>query len=261
MFAYAINIGVPLLSSLGGTAGGAALVDRSGLLQAIVLLPAFALPYAVAVRHVFSPRTVLRRGLQYALARRTLSVLIALPVAALAGLADQRARSAARRHRPRPAAVLLICVGLAALGLRYRDPAQRWLDRRFFRAEYDAREILVALASRVPFETDPAQLVALVMTQIDSALHPSRLPCSPATTTGSRSSRRSGRDVGVLARDGALVTLLRWSDEPLEVFLDDERSPAARLPATDRAWLAASGVSLLVPILAAAPETRGCWRV
>ena len=61
---------------------------------------------------------------------------------------------------------------LAALGFRYRDQAQRWLDRRFFRAEYDAREILVSLANRVPFETDPRELVALVLTQIDSALHP-----------------------------------------------------------------------------------------
>ena len=66
----------------------------------------------------------------------------------------------------------LICLGLLGLGLRYRDPAQRWLDQRFFRAEYDAREILVSLAGRVPYEADPRDLVAMVVTQIDSALHP-----------------------------------------------------------------------------------------
>ncbi|MCI0437193.1 MAG: protein kinase, partial [Gemmatimonadetes bacterium] len=58
------------------------------------------------------------------------------------------------------------------------------------------------------------------------------------------------------ALDTGLVTLLRWSDEPLEVFLDDERSPAARLPAADRVWLAASGMTLLVPIMAGTGEAR-----
>ena len=68
IFAYALKTGIPLGLGLLGMP-----VDLpwpiEALLQAIVLLPAFGLPYAVAVRHVFSPRTVLRRGLQYALAR------------------------------------------------------------------------------------------------------------------------------------------------------------------------------------------------
>jgi predicted Ser/Thr protein kinase len=65
--------------------------------------------------------------------------------------------------------------------------------------------------------------------------------------------------VDPLPRESGLATLLRWSEEPLEVFLDDQRSPAARLPAADRAWLAASRASLLVPIFAgtAAPLPRG----
>src|SRR5687768_16375373 len=65
-----------------------------------------------------------------------------------------------------------ISLGLVALGFRYRDQAQRSLDRRFFRAEYAAREILVSLANRVPYEHDPSQLVTLVVGQIDDALHP-----------------------------------------------------------------------------------------
>ena len=34
------------------------------------------------------------------------------------------------------------------------------------------------------------------------------------------------------------------------MFLDDERSPAARLPAADRAWLRCQRLALLVPIFA-----------
>jgi predicted Ser/Thr protein kinase len=255
VFAYAIRAGVPLLSSLAGRPLELHWVAES-VLQAIVLLPAFGLPYAVAVRHVFSPRTVLRRSLQYALARRTLSVLIVLPIAAFL------ITLIAERDRPLGDIVLgqpmffVVCLVLAAAGMRYRDPAQRWLDRRFFRDEYDAREILMSLASRVPYETDPRELVAMVLTQIDSALHPE----SAAVLAGDGdrldvvSELRS--HASMLPRENAIVTLLRWSDEPLEVFLDDERSPAARLPQTDRRWLADSGAQLLVPIFTRAEETH-----
>ena len=166
VFAYALKTAVPLVSGVELRW----LVEA--VLQAIVLLPAFGLPYAVAVRHVFSPRTVLRRSLQYALARRTLTVLVAVPIVALvASLVQQRDQSLSMIVTGRPLFYLFFLVMLG-LGLRYRESAQRWLDRRFFRDEYDAREILVSLAGRVPYEADPRELVAVVVTQIDSALHP-----------------------------------------------------------------------------------------
>ena len=48
-------------------------------LETIVLLSAFGLAFAVAVRRAMSPRTALRQGIQYALARKTLGVLTMLP--------------------------------------------------------------------------------------------------------------------------------------------------------------------------------------
>ena len=137
VFAYALKTGVPLLLGLLGWP-----IELpwpiEALLQAIVLLPAFGLPYAVAVRHVFSPRTVLRSSLQYAFARRTLAVLVALPVIALvASLVQQRDQSLATIIMGRPLFYIFFLVMLG-LGLKYRDAAQRWLDQRFFRAEYDA---------------------------------------------------------------------------------------------------------------------------
>jgi len=255
VFAYAIKTGVPLVSSILGAPFEWPLAVEA-LLQVIVLLPAFALPYAVAVKHVFSPRTVLRRGLQYALARRTLSVLLVLPIAALViSLVSERDRPIGDILVGQPL-FYAMSLGLIALGFRYRDEAQRALDRHFFRAEYDAREILVALANRVPYEHDPARLVALVMTQIDNALQPESIAVLAGEDARLDVVARMRTDVEPLIRDGGLATLLRWSEEPLEVFLDDERSPAARLPALDRAWLAAGGVSLLVPIFAGSGEGR-----
>jgi hypothetical protein len=256
VFAYAIKAGVPLVTSLAGRPSELPWL-LAGLLQAIVLLPAFALPYAVAVKHVFSPRTVLRRSLQYALARRTLSFLIVLPLVALvASLISQRERPLGDIVLGQPI-FYAISLGLLALGLRYRDDAQRALDKRFFRAEYDAREILVALANRVPYEPDPAQLVSVVVSEIDNALHPESLAVLAGDESRFDVLTAVRTPIAALPRDSALATMLQWSVEPLELFLDDERSPAGRLPPIDRSWIANSGATLLVPIVAgAATEGR-----
>ena len=255
VFAYAINSLVPLLSSLAGLPVQLPWMLQA-VLQAIVLLPAFALPYAVAVKRVFSPRTVLRRSMQYALARRTLSILMALPAAALVlALVSNRDRSLSDIIVGQPLFYAAAIV-LAAVGFRYRDRAQRWLDRRFFRAEYDGREILVTLASRVPSETDPAQLVPMVISQVDDALQPEAIAVLAGDDEHMAVVAARRTEVGALAREGGLATLLRWSQDPLEIFLEDEQSQAARLPGVDRAWLAASGLSLLVPIFAGSDDRR-----
>jgi len=261
VFAYALKTGFPLaLESLGSPFDMPWLME--GLLQAIVLLPAFGLPYAVAVRRVFSPRTVLRQSLQYAFARRTLAALVVIPIVALAAsLVQQRDQSLAMIIGGRPLFYLFF-LGMLVLVLRYRDAARRWLDQRFFRDEYDAREILVSLAGRVPYEADPRELVAMVVTQIDSALHPECIAVlaseSPHSTTAVTFEPVTALRVAALPlrADSGVITLLRWSDKPLEVFLDDEQSPAARLPPPDRAWLAAMNAALLVPIFAGGSEPR-----
>jgi hypothetical protein len=262
VFAYALKTGIPIVLGLLGMP-----IELpwpiEAVLQAIVLLPAFGLPYAVAVRHVFSPRTVLRRSLQYAFARRTLAVLVVLPIVALAiSLVQQRDQSLSMIIEGRPLFYLSALIMLG-LGLKYREAAQRWLDQRFFRDEYDAREILVSLAGRVSYEADPRDLVAMVVTQIDTALHPE---CIAVLASDSpTASNPTGRfepvsalriEASSLQADSGVITLLRWSDKPLEVFLDDDQSPVARIPPPDRLWLAGMNAALLVPIFAGGSDPR-----
>jgi hypothetical protein len=262
VFAYALKIGIPIVMSLLGMPFELPWLIEA-VLQAVVLLPAFGLPYAVAVKHVFSPRTVLRRSLQYAFARRTLAALVVLPLIALAAsLVQQRDQSLSMIVSGRPLFYLTALVTLG-LGLKYREAAQRWLDQRFFRDEYDAREILVSLAGRVSYEADPRDLVAMVVTQIDSALHPECIAVlasdSPTATnpTGRFEPVSALRiDAASLPADSGVITLLRWSDKPLEIFLDDEQSPVARIPTPDRLWLAGMNAALLVPIFAGGSDPR-----
>jgi predicted Ser/Thr protein kinase len=227
-------------------------------LQLIAGLPAVGLAYAVAVNRVMSPAVALRRGMQYALARRTLTVLTVLPAVALAvSLVRQRNLSLADIIAGRP---LFYSAALAMLilGLRYRTRAMAWLDRRFFREQYDARRVLLSLAGRVPFETDPQELTALIVRQVEAALHPRTVDVLVAGLDDTRLvavSHPDSRDRG-LAVDGALATMLRWSEEPLELDLNDTRSPARRLPGDEQDWLATSRAVLLVPIFAGQGSER-----
>jgi predicted Ser/Thr protein kinase/GAF domain-containing protein len=258
MLAYAVLAGAPAVSVV---LTGAAFAWPWWLalpLYLISALPALGLTYAVVVHRVLSPHNVLRRSLQYALARRTLAVAAVLPAVLLVvSLVEQRNRSLAEIVGGRR----LVDAGLLAallVAFRFRDRATAWLDRRFFRAEYDARGILVSLAGRIPFETDPHELTSLVLSQIDQALHPSvgavlvsGLEAGwlvPVSTLHGRAEK--------LADAGPLATLLAWSDQPLDLDLDDTRSPARRLPPDEAAWVSESGAALLVPLISKDRETR-----
>jgi hypothetical protein len=219
---YAIKEGVPIVSMLAGAGLPVYRWPVVAFLQFLVLLPAFGLTYAVGVARVLGPALVLRRSLQYALANRALAVLTLLPGAALVyALLHKNLVQIVTSG----SVVYLVLFAATLAVARYRERARLWLDQRFFREEYDARKILVSLASRVRFETDPGDLASLVVQQIDQALHPE---VTGMLASGIAEGRllpvtAVGRELCPLALDGGLVTMLRWSDDPLEIFLDDPR--------------------------------------
>jgi tRNA A-37 threonylcarbamoyl transferase component Bud32 len=251
VLAYAVRDGVPIVASLLGSDGPEYPASVMAILDVLVLLPAFGLVYAVGVAHVLGPRVVLRRSLQYALANRTLTVLTVLPAIALAlSLFRERERTLAEIVTG-SAGLYAVLILLSIAMFRYRERARSWLDQRFFREEYDARKILLSLASRVRFETDPADLATMVVNQIDEALHPLM---TAILVSGIDEGHLTAVTVlhgsaEALPFEGGLVSMLRWSDDPLEIDLSDPRSPARRLPPEEREWLECTGAVLLVPIL------------
>jgi hypothetical protein len=251
VLAYVVRDGVPIIATLVGREAPNYPDALQVILDALVLLPAFGLVYAVGVAHVLGPRVVLRRSLQYALANRTLTVLIFLPaIALILSLVRERDRTLADIATG-SSALYVILIAASAATFAYRERARQWLDQRFFREEYDARKILLSLASRVRFETDPTDLATMVVNQIDEALHPLM---TAILVSGIDEGRLSPVTVlhgsaEPLPIDGGLVSMLRWSDDPLEVVLGDPRSPARRLPAEEREWLECTGAVLLVPVV------------
>jgi hypothetical protein len=214
--------------------------------------------YAVAVHRVLAPRLVIRTSVQYALARKTLMLAAVLPGALLVLALFRRSdESLAAIIGGQPLAFAFLA-GAFLLALRYRDRALAWLDRRFFRDEYDARAVLVSLAGRIPFETDPNDLTSLVLSQIDQALKPSMATVLVSgVETGKLTPVSTLRgEADSLPQTGGISTLLQWSDEPLELDLNDTRSPARRLPPDEIKWLEHTGATLFVPLFSKEGTTR-----
>ncbi len=250
--AYTLNDGLPILTRIAGGVPPRYPLPMLVVLHGLVLLPAFGLTYALGGARVLGPRIVLRRSLQYALARRTLTAVTVLSVIGLALSIVRNRNMTVGQIAASSSGLYVLLIAAILVARRYRERAQLWLDRRFFREEYNARKILLLLAGRVRLETDPAHLTTMVVKQIDEALHPQMVAIlvsgvedgllAPVTVLhGSAES---------LPLDGALVSMLRWSGEPLEIFLQDRRSPVRRLPREEQEWLQCTGASLLVPILA-----------
>lgn len=259
VLSFVLKDGLPVLSSLAWGGAREWPVWAANVFHLLIVLPALGVTYAVVVHRVLGPRMALRRSLQYALARRTLTVVASLPALLLVWSLVRRRHEALADIVSGAPAFYLGLLALSVAALRYRERAGQWLDVRFFRTEYDARRVLLSLAGRVRFETDPAELTDLVLREIEQALHPhwagflaGGLEPAHLVPVATR-----GGAAAPLAAGGGLAALLTWSDRPLEIDLTDPGSVGHRLPPEDREWLASTGAVLLVPVVGLDRELAG----
>lgn len=133
-----------------------------------VMVP-FSFAYAISRHRLFDISLILRRGLQYALARRVLLSLI--PAVALILMLDVSSHP----EGPAPAGHLWWYAALLGLGLWISWRRAEWLhalDRRYFREHYSAQKLLRELAESVQTGAPVEDLIPLLVARIEAALHP-----------------------------------------------------------------------------------------
>jgi hypothetical protein len=220
----------------------------------ITLLPMLTLPattaYAVFVHRVLDVRLIARRALQYLLARYSVIAVVTIPLMALAAYfyheRNQRLDDLISGAR---VLLLLSVAAVGAAGLRYRGRLLDALDRRFFREQYDARQILTLLVDRIRSIKDSASLAHLISREIDLALHLegiALLVLDPRSGMLADPRSRARK----LDASSPLARAASNASDPLEVDLENPQSTLVKLPERDRHWLVDSGFRLLVPILA-----------
>ena len=138
---------------------------------AILLVPVITV-YAVVVDRVLETRLIVRQAIQDALARYSVFSLMGVPIVLLAAyLYRHRQQPLVDIFTQAPPQVWLVTLGLVICLALVRRPLLLAIDRRYFREQHDAREILASLSDSTRRAASLEQLSRLVAGEIDKALH------------------------------------------------------------------------------------------
>jgi tRNA A-37 threonylcarbamoyl transferase component Bud32 len=224
----------------------------SGVLFTLYLTGPLAFAYVIFHHRVFDLGLILRRGLQYALARRLL--VSAVPALAAIFIADLFL------HGDQPILVVFRTRGwmyaaLAALAAVAYMKRRSWLeslDHRFFREQFDARRLLCEVVEEVHSGRSLEQEAPRVTSRIEAALHSEfvallvneprelfyrALAVAPA-----------GTGPPPLQKESKLLSLIRLLGKPLEVPQSESGWLQQQLPHEETEFLRQGRVDLLVPV-------------
>jgi hypothetical protein len=129
------------------------------------------LAYTIVKHRVLGVRLVIRRGLQYLLAKNILRAILLVPVfIVLADALRQPNRSLADLVLHSSWLFYALVMGTAASSLRYRRQLTDWLDRRFFRIALKEEQTWLALIEDVKNAESEDEIAAAVAHQVNLAL-------------------------------------------------------------------------------------------
>jgi sigma-B regulation protein RsbU (phosphoserine phosphatase) len=218
----------------------------------IVLFP-LTLAYVILVNRAMDVSVVLRQSLQYAFARSGVVVLRVLTLA-IFGVTGYWLATAYARNLGAQVILALVLIGaVLAVNVTMRRLGL-WVDRRFFRDQYDAERILSELSDQVSRIREPQPLAETVSDRIAGALHVSRVAFVLENNGNFETCHLHGFESNPhihFPNNCGLIKHLNRSKEPQRVYFDDESSWLYRAPDMDdeqRSRLAYLGTELLLPL-------------
>ncbi len=224
----------------------------------IGILPTVLIPisfgYAILRHRLFDIGLIVRRGLQYALARRfLLSLIPALVVIFLVDAFSHPDGAAPAQHLWWYAALL----GAAVWIYRRRADWLEALDRHYFREAYSAQKLLRELAEDLQRSKRLDDVLPAVVGRIEAALHPNYVALLMRSPDGRfYESLDRTHPLRFSAGDKAL-RLLAVLGRPLVVGAGAPRSVYHQLPDEERRALDDHEVELLVGITGAGDTVEG----
>jgi hypothetical protein len=217
--------------------------------QSLYFLMPLTVAYAILRHKVIPISFVIRRGLQYLLAKNALRLLLVLPILGIIW------NIAANPNRTLSEILLnnsfgfYSCIALAVgFGLLIRSRLSDWIDRRFFREQYNQERILRGLTEAVKESDSMPKLSRLVSSKIQSALHPTSVHLffqedrSSDFTLGYATGETSANLK--LAAESPLLRFMQQTHGAIEFptrQTDD-------LPVREKRWLREINANLLVPM-------------
>ena len=202
-------------------------------------------------------RLLVRRAVQYALARYTIVGLAAVPAALLVvTLVRNRHQTIGELATTASALSTSVPLGVLVLVLAARRSVLERIDRMFFREAVDTRTLMGALASSTAARGDSLEAVCRSFSaQLRDTLHLADADILVVDPDSGRLISPTGR-LRPLSLDSALASGLLARPDPMTVELDQLDGWVQRLPLDDQQWLADGNVHVLLP-LRAGPDLVG----
>jgi hypothetical protein len=220
-----------------------------------VTLMVIVLAYTLVKHPILGIRLVVRRGLQYLLAKNVLRLILLAPALIVLiqilrwpekSLADLLFRSSWPFY--------LLVMGTAAFTLRYRHEMSAWLDRRFFRVAIKEEETWMALIESIKRAPSEEDVAAAAVQQIDAAFAPRGIHAFFRSLSDGElhvSFTDAPRDVpSVLSMLGQNSSLDFSTKSILVAASQNQDSTASDVRADDTQWL-------IVPLLGTDEESLG----
>jgi eukaryotic-like serine/threonine-protein kinase len=229
----------------------------AALSYSLVVISGLALPasfaYAILRHRLFDIRVIIRQGLQYAIARNAL--LFVSPALLTMFVADVLLR------RGEPLGLILrergsIYISLAALAAFLHVRRQQWLrvlDRRFFREQYNAQQVLSATVRELRVGRSVEDIAPRIIAQIECALHPisAGIYRLYAGEPAYHLLAASVMPASLLPAGARLCRILQAIGKPLEIG-DLQNSLRSNLPDREIKFLCDANVEWLFPVSASA---------
>jgi GAF domain-containing protein len=205
--------------------------------------------YAILKHRMFDINVVIRRTLQYLLAKHALQFILSLPLLGLIyTLLSNPNRTLAEVLFRNSVYFYALSFVAAAISLKFRQQLRLWIDRKFFREAYDREKNLRDLIDKVKDLDSIPEIAKVVSHEVDAALHPKSIYLFY---------REEGtQDLSLGYSSGeARPDLCIPGDFRLLRFMEDQGSaqvlpfpPKNRLPQSEKDWLTQLEANLIVPM-------------
>lgn len=208
--------------------------------------------YAILKQRLFDVRIIIRRGLQYALARRVLLGIPALAIGLLAVTVVAQGRQPLFSVLKTHAASYVAIAALAALASTQR---QKWLlalDRRFFRDKYDAQQLFHEIVEDIRRAENVEEVAPRIVARVAEALHTQG--CGLLVRKAGESLYRviATAPPGSLSTDlpatNKLILLVRTLESSVSITAAGSSWLGEHLSQVDKDFLQKARIELLVPV-------------
>jgi eukaryotic-like serine/threonine-protein kinase len=251
-----------LVASLGNPGFGTS--DPVELVRFTADLFMFVIPlswgYAILKRQVYDVDVVVRRSVQYLLAKNALQIFLVLPLAGVLVIIYNKSDRTLREllgyllfDQP----VFLVLTALAAISLIFRSRLRDWIDRRFFREAYHQDKILHDLSDEVRKLDSISEMSRRVSQKVDEALHPEHVylfyrsenkgELSLGYSTGGGPQNLS------IPEDYELLRMIAQYGRAVEFPLPQK----LKVPPHEAEWLSSMKIGLVVPLMGSEERLAG----